>query len=238
MHQHVADTCANAVSTDGCKRTRASPSRGRVLCFRRTRMFWVKASSAVNKKRQRCLAPSWLACVASVAAGEEWRRAHPIAAPPPEFFVRGLIGTWRFITIRVAGAVLVNLWALLTPVRGRAARTPPWRASQSTCRCSDSWRGWSAGQLGHTEKAPKRGVADAVLTVRTGGTRRRAQRGPQPPWPCPAVRPAWAWSHLAVPPPTVQGRGGASPRGTTAVGHPPLVDTGAVGGGGGAWSRE
>ena len=97
------------------------------------------------------------------------------------------MGTWRFLTIRVAGAVLVNLWALLTPVRGRAARTPPWRASQSTCRCSDSWRGWSAGKLGHAEKAPKRGVADAVLTVRTGGTRRRAQRGP---WPCPAVRPA------------------------------------------------
>jgi len=86
--------------------------------------------------------------------------------------------------------------------------------------------------------APKRGVADAVLTVRTGGTRGRAQRGPKPPWPCPAVRPAWAWSHLAVPPPTVQGRGGASPRGTTAVGHPPLGDSGAVGGGGGAWSRE
>jgi len=87
-------------------------------------MIRVEASSAVNKKRQRCLAPSWLACVASVAAGEAWRRAHPIAALPLEFFARGLTGTGRFIAIRVAGAVLVNLWALLTPLRGRAGAHP------------------------------------------------------------------------------------------------------------------
>lgn len=64
--------------------------------------------------------------------------------------------------------------------------------------------------MGHAEKAPKRRVADAVQTAGTGDTRGRAVRGPKPPWPCPAVRLAWAWSHLAVPPPTVQGRGGAS----------------------------